>query len=144
MAAPLHDVGKIGIPDSILLSATSLSKEEFDVMKTHCVIGADLLSSPDVPLLDLAAEIALTHHERWDGAGYPRGLAEEEVPLSGRIVAVADTFDALTHERPYKRAWAVDEALDELRRLSGEAFDPEVVRAFEDVVLSQPVAVAVS
>lgn len=131
MAAPLHDVGKIGIPDAILLSSTTLTAAEFEVMKTHCVIGADLLSSPDVPLLQLASEIALSHHERWDGAGYPRGLAGDEIPLAGRIVAVADTFDALTHSRPYKRAWSREEALDELRRLSGVAFDAEIVEVFE-------------
>jgi putative two-component system response regulator len=130
-AAPLHDVGKIGIPDSILLSASRLSAADFGVMKTHCVIGADLLSSEDVPLLDLAAEIALSHHECWDGSGYPNGLDGERIPLSGRIVAVADTFDALTHARPYKQAWPVDAAMEELTRLSGRSFDPEVIGAFE-------------
>jgi putative two-component system response regulator len=139
MAAPLHDVGKIGVPDSILLSTGPLSHEEFEIMKTHCVIGADLLSSPEVSLLELAAEIALSHHERWDGAGYPRGLAGTDVPLSGRIVAVADTFDALTHERPYKRAWSTDEALTEIRADAGVAFDPEVVEAFESLVVDAPV-----
>jgi putative two-component system response regulator len=133
MAAPLHDVGKIGIPDAILLSKGALSDEEFQVMKTHCEIGADLLASPDIPLLQLAAEIARTHHERWDGKGYPHGLQTGAIPLSGRIVAVADTFDALTHSRPYKTAWSREAALDELRRLSGEAFDPDVVAAFESV-----------
>ena len=131
MAAPLHDVGKIGIPDSILLSVSKLSEEEFEVMKTHCVIGADLLASEDVPLLGLAAEIALSHHECWDGSGYPNGLAGTDIPLPGRIVAVADTFDALTHARPYKKAWPVEGALDELRRLRGVAFDPDVLEAFE-------------
>jgi putative two-component system response regulator len=134
MAAQLHDVGKIGIPDSILLSAERLSRADFEVMKTHCVIGADLLASPDVPILAMAAEIAMSHHERWDGNGYPHGLEGEDVPLTGRIVAVADTFDALTHARPYKAAWSTEEALAEVRRLSGVAFDPEVVSAFENVV----------
>lgn len=134
MAAPLHDVGKIGIPDSILLSADKLSRSDFEVMKTHCAIGAALLSSPDVALLQLAAEIALSHHERWNGTGYPNGLAGTDVPLSGRIVAVADTFDALTHARPYKPAWTAEAALEEVRRLSAVAFDPDVVAAFEDVV----------
>jgi putative two-component system response regulator len=142
MAAPLHDVGKIGIPDSILLSADRLSDADFEVMKRHCAIGADLLSSPDVPLLELAAEIALSHHERWDGTGYPRGLGETDVPVSGRIVSVADTFDALTHERPYKRAWSTEEALGELRDLAGLAFDPDVVAVFEDVVLGEGAKVA--
>ena len=130
MAAPLHDVGKIGIPDSILLSSGKLSTAEFEVMKTHCSIGAHLLASEDVPLLGLAAEVALSHHERWDGSGYPAGLSGDAVPLSGRIVAVADTFDALTHSRPYKKAWSVERAFDEVTRLSGQAFDPEVVSAF--------------
>jgi putative two-component system response regulator len=134
MAAPLHDVGKIGIPDSILLSSTRLSPEDFETMKTHCTIGADLLASPDVPLLALAAEIAASHHERWDGAGYPHGLSTEDIPLCGRIVAVADTFDALTHARPYKSAWSTEAALDEVARLSGLAFDPAVVEAFEKVI----------
>ena len=133
MAAPLHDVGKIGIPDAILLNAGKLSPSDFAVMKTHCLIGADLLASDDVPLLGLAAEIALTHHECWDGSGYPRGLAGDVVPLSGRIVAVADTFDALTHSRPYKEAWPVERAFDEIERLSGRSFDPNVVEAFRSV-----------
>jgi len=136
MAAPLHDVGKIGIPDSILLSSGKLSAADFEVMKTHCSIGADLLSSEDVPLLGLAAEVALTHHEWWDGSGYPAGLAGDAVPLSGRIVAVADTFDALTHSRPYKQAWPAERAFDELTRLSGQAFDPDVVGAFLSVAAS--------
>ncbi len=131
MAAPLHDVGKIGIPDSILLSTKRLSKSDREVMKGHCQIGAALLFSPDVALLGLAADIALTHHECWDGSGYPKGLTGAETPLAGRIVSVADTFDALTHIRPYKKAWPADEALREIRRLSGVSFDPDVVAAFE-------------
>ena len=140
MTAPLHDVGKIGIPDTILLSTQALSDRDFRVMKTHCEMGADLLTSSEVPLLQLAAEIALTHHERWDGTGYPHGLGERDIPLSGRIVAVADTFDALTHARPYKKAWTRDAALDELRSLAGVAFDPEVLRAFESVADTELVA----
>ncbi|MEX2049260.1 MAG: HD domain-containing phosphohydrolase [Gemmatimonadota bacterium] len=131
LAAPLHDVGKIGIPDSILLSTGRLSPSDFEVMKGHCAIGAALLSSPDVPLLQLAAEIAMSHHECWNGSGYPHGLAGEDVPLPGRIVAVADTYDALTHARPYKEAWSTDAALAEIRRLSGVSFDPDVVTVFE-------------
>jgi len=130
LAAPLHDVGKIGIPDSILLSPGRLTPEQFEVMKTHCAIGADILSGTDVPLLELAAEIALCHHERWDGGGYPRHLAGESIPLSGRIVAVADAWDALTSRRPYKEAWPEREALSELEAKTGEQFDPEVVEAF--------------
>lgn len=142
MAAPLHDVGKIGVPDAILLSTERLSEADFEVMKTHCMIGADLLASEDVPLLNLAAEIALSHHERWDGKGYPHAQAGEDIPLSGRIVAVADTFDALTHTRPYKKAWTVEEAMKEIMDLSGEAFDPAVVAAFESVIESQRRAIA--
>jgi putative two-component system response regulator len=134
MAAPLHDVGKIGIPDSILLSEDRLSPEDFETMKKHCRIGHDLLASEHVPLLDLAAEIALTHHECWDGSGYPNGLVGDDIPLPGRIVAIADTFDALTHARPYKRAWPVEAAIAEVRRLKGVAFDPDVVTAFERVL----------
>jgi putative two-component system response regulator len=142
MAAPLHDVGKIGIPDSILLSTKKLSKKDREIMQGHCRIGAALLTSPDVPLLGLAADIALTHHECWSGGGYPQGLEGEEIPLAGRIVAIADTFDALTHARPYKKAWPVDEALSEIRRLSGVAFDPEVVDVFDDLVRSADLAAA--
>lgn len=142
LAAPLHDVGKIGIPDSILLSTRRLTAEEFAVMKTHCIIGADLLSSPDVPLLGLAAEIALNHHEKWDGTGYPNGLGGEEIPMSGRIVAVADTFDALTHARPYKKAWSVEAALEEIRRDAGHSFDPAVVAAFENAAATLDLQVA--
>lgn len=130
LAAPLHDVGKIGIPDSILLSPDRLTPEQLVVMKSHCLIGCNLLAGTDVPLLELAAEIALTHHERWDGLGYPRGLAGEAIPLSGRIVAVADTYDALTSARPYTRAWSRDEALAEIEASAGLQFDPQVVAAF--------------
>jgi putative two-component system response regulator len=142
MAAPLHDVGKIGIPDSILLSADRLSDDHIKVMKTHCVIGAELLSSEDVPLLQLAAEIALSHHERWDGKGYPYGRAGDDIPLAGRIVAVADVYDALTHHRPYKKAWSQEAALEEIVSLSGLAFDPDVVSAFESTVAARVAEVA--
>jgi putative two-component system response regulator len=129
-AAPLHDVGKIGIPDGILLKPGRLTDEERTHMQTHTSIGARLLAGSRFPLLRLAEEIALTHHERWDGSGYPCGLAEAAIPLAGRIVAVVDVFDALTHERPYKRAWGVDEALAELARHAGRQFDPQLVRIF--------------
>jgi putative two-component system response regulator len=132
LAAPLHDVGKIGIPDSILLCADVLSPDQFEVMKTHCAIGADLLSGTEVPLLEFAAEIALSHHERWDGVGYPRRLMGEAIPLSGRIVAVADAWDALTSWRPYKPAWPERDALAELEGKAGTQFDPRVVDAFRD------------
>ena len=142
LAAPLHDVGKIGIPDRILLSCERLSDDEFRVMQTHCSIGADLLASEGVPLLDLAAEIALNHHERWDGTGYPNRVGGDEIPVTGRIVAVADTFDALTHARPYKKAWPVEAAVKEVEDHSGRAYDPEVVEAFQEAFASQPEAFA--
>ena len=128
-AAPLHDVGKIGIPDSILLKEGRLSPQERTLMQTHTTIGARILSGSRFPLLRLAEEIALNHHEHWDGGGYPSGIEGEEIPLSGRIVAVADVFDSLTHERPYKRAWTVKESLDEIRAQSERQFDPRVVEA---------------
>lgn len=129
-AAPLHDIGKIGVPDAILLKPAKLSKEEFEVMRTHTTIGARILSGSDVPLLRLAASIALTHHERWDGGGYPEGLSGEAIPLVGRIVSVADIYDALTHSRPYKPAWSVEEAVAEIRAQAGRQLDPGVVEAF--------------
>jgi putative two-component system response regulator len=132
--APLHDVGKIAIPDSILLWPGRLEPAQVEVMRTHTLIGGDLLGGSGFELLDRAAEIALTHHERWDGKGYPHGLAGENIPLFGRIVEVADTFDALTHQRPYKQAWAVKDAWTEIEGDAGTHFDPTVVEAFERVL----------
>jgi PAS domain S-box-containing protein len=129
-AAPLHDVGKLAIPDCILLKPGKLTSDEFEVMKTHAALGARLLSSGSSPVLQMAAMIAATHHERWDGNGYPKGLSGEAIPLVGRIVAVADVFDALTHDRPYKRAWSVEDAIAEMGRGAGGQFDPRVVSAF--------------
>jgi putative two-component system response regulator len=129
-AAPLHDVGKIGIADGVLLKPGKLTDEEFDIMRKHTIIGATMLSGSGSPWLQLAEEIALSHHERWDGRGYPRKLAGEEIPLIGRIVAVADVFDALTHERPYKTAWPVADAIAEISAQSGKQFDERVVQAF--------------
>jgi putative two-component system response regulator len=129
-AAPLHDVGKIAIPDRILLKPGKLSAEEFEVMKTHAALGARLLDGSGSSILQMATIIAESHHERWDGGGYPAGLAGEAIPLVGRIVAVADVFDALTHDRPYKSAWPVMQAIDEIRRGAGSQFDPCVVAAF--------------
>jgi len=128
-AAPLHDVGKIAIPDSILLKPGKLTPEEFEQMKTHTTIGAKMLSGGRFPLLQMAEEIALTHHERWDGTGYLK-LHGETIPLVGRIVAVADVFDALTNERPYKKAWPRNEAIEEIQRQGGRQFDPRIVEAF--------------
>jgi len=130
VAAPLHDVGKIGIPDSIMLKPGKLTDEEFEVMKSHAALGAKLLTESGSPVLQMGTTIAESHHERWDGAGYPYGLAGESTPLVGRIVAVADVFDALTHSRPYKSAWPVEEALAEIERGAGTQFDPRVVEAF--------------
>jgi PAS domain S-box-containing protein len=129
-AAPLHDVGKLAIPDRILLKPGRLTPEEFEVMKTHAELGARLLSSGSSRVLQTAAVIAATHHERWDGTGYPKGLSSEAIPLVGRIVAVADVFDALTHDRPYKSAWSVELACAEIERSAGGQFDPHVVAAF--------------
>jgi putative two-component system response regulator len=129
-AAALHDVGKIGIPDAILLKPGKLTSEEFDMIKTHCEKGHSILSRHHTPLLQLAATIALTHHERWDGRGYPNGTAGEEIPIAGRIVAIADVFDALTHERPYKAAWTIEDAVAEIQAQAGRQFDPRVTEAF--------------
>ena len=128
-AAPLHDVGKIAIPDAILLKPGKLTVEEFAQMKTHTTLGAKMLSGGRFPLLQMAEEIALTHHEHWDGNGYI-GLAGESIPIAGRIVTVADVFDALTNERPYKKAWPRPQALEEIQRQSGRQFDPRIVEVF--------------
>jgi putative two-component system response regulator len=135
--APLHDVGKIGVPDTILLKMGKLTTEEFEVVKTHTVIGARILSGGKFPLLRLAEEIAFTHHERWDGGGYA-GIRGADIALAGRIVAVADVFDALTQQRPYKPAWPVADAIAEIDRQRGKQFDPEVVDAFLRVIDNSP------
>jgi PAS domain S-box-containing protein/putative nucleotidyltransferase with HDIG domain len=129
-AAPLHDVGKLAIPDRILLKPGKLTPQEYEVMKTHATLGARLLSGRSSPVLQMGAVIAATHHEWWDGTGYPAGLAGEAIPLVGRIVAVADVFDALTHDRPYKSAWPVERAIAEIQRAAGSQLDPRVVAAF--------------
>lgn len=127
-AAPLHDVGKIGITDNILLKPGPLTPEESATMRQHTVIGARIMGGSSSPTLHLAEEIALFHHERWDGTGYA-GVAGEAIPLSGRIVAVADVLDALVHARPYKQAWPLERAVEEIRSQSGRQFDPQVVEA---------------
>lgn len=130
-AVATHDVGKIGIAEEALLQKPDqLSPQEFAIMKTHSVIGAKLLSGNDAPLLKMAKGIALTHHERWDGSGYPKGLSREEIPLAGRIAAICDVFDALTSQRPYKHAWNTDEAFSEVAKGKGKQFDPELVDHF--------------
>jgi putative two-component system response regulator len=126
----MHDIGKVGTPDAILLKPGKLTPEEFAGMKQHAVIGYQVLSSSKSALLQVAAQIAHTHHEKFDGSGYPQGLAGQAIPLFGRIVAVADVFDALTSERPYKRAWTVEAAAEMLREGSGSHFDSICVDAF--------------
>jgi putative two-component system response regulator len=154
-AARLHDVGKIGVPDDILLKAGELTDAEFtsmkrhsgfgkkilqqfsveeqDRMRRHTEVGAQILKVGSSPILEMATRVALTHHEWWDGGGYPRRLAGAAIPLPGRIVALADVWDALTHVRPYKQAWTGTAALEEVSRLSGRQFDPAVVEAFARV-----------
>ncbi|MFO7712278.1 MAG: response regulator [Dehalococcoidia bacterium] len=129
-AAPMHDVGKIAVPDRILLNPGSLSAEEWEIMKKHTTIGSEILQGSDADFIRLAEVIALTHHEKWDGSGYPRGLRGSQIPLAGRIVAIADVFDALTSARPYKEPFPVTESLDIVRKQSGVHFDPDVVDAF--------------
>ena len=129
-AAPLHDVGKIGISDAILLKPDRLDEAERNQVKRHTTIGANILRNGRSLLIQIAEEIALTHHERYDGQGYPNGLVGENIPISGRIVAIVDVYDALTHERPYKHAWSHEEAMLEIKRQSGTGFDPNVVNVF--------------
>lgn len=132
--SPLHDVGKIAIPDRVLLKPGPLTPEEWEVMKTHTEIGGRLLSGGDSAFLRMAEAIALTHHERWDGGGYPRSLHGENIPMVGRICAVCDVLDALTSERPYKKAWPFEDAAREIKRMSGTYFDPRVAAAFFDII----------
>jgi len=129
-AAPMHDIGKIGIPDAVLLKPGKLNADEWQLMKKHAEFGAKIIGKHNTPLLQMAEEIAISHHEKWDGSGYPRGLKGTDIPLSGRIVAIADVFDALTSERPYKKAWSEERALDLLREESGKHFDPELLPHF--------------
>jgi HD-GYP domain-containing protein (c-di-GMP phosphodiesterase class II) len=131
--ASLHDVGKIGIPDSILLKPGRLTPEEFEVVKSHAVLGARVLAGGETDLLRTAEEIARSHHERWDGTGYPDGLAGTAIPVAARLVHVADVFDVLLHERPYRESWTVEAATEEIRRGAGTQFDPDVVAAFEAI-----------
>ncbi|MEW5823188.1 MAG: HD domain-containing phosphohydrolase [Pseudomonadota bacterium] len=130
-AAPMHDLGKIAVPDSVLQKAGPLDETEWVQMRQHPQVGADILGSiqPSSPLIEMARQIALTHHERWDGRGYPAGLAGESIPRVGRVVALADVFDALTSERPYKQAWSWEEALAHIQAESGSHFDPALVPA---------------
>ncbi|NOR68458.1 MAG: response regulator [Methylomarinum sp.] len=129
-AAPMHDIGKVGIPDSILLKPGKLDQLEFDVMKEHAKYGYDILNGSQSKLMQLGAEIALSHHEKYDGSGYPNGLKGDNISIYGRIITVADVFDALTSERPYKKAWPVDDAIAFLSENSGTHFDRACVYAF--------------
>lgn len=134
-AAPMHDVGKIGIPDAILQKPGKLDAEEWAIMQSHAEIGAEIIGEDGSALLDMAREVALNHHEKWDGSGYPAGLSGEDIPLSARIVAIADVFDALTSERPYKKAWSIEDATNLLREQTGKHFDPALVDAFFQCLL---------
>lgn len=129
-ASPMHDIGKIGIPDAILRKPGRLDPEEWEVMKTHTSIGGQLLEGDDSPLMRMARDIARSHHEKWDGSGYPDGLAGEQIPLAARIASLADVFDALTSPRPYKQAWPVDRATALIREQAGVQFDPVLVDVF--------------
>ncbi|MGD8366420.1 MAG: response regulator [Desulfobacterales bacterium] len=130
LAAPMHDIGKIGVPDTILLKKGRLTDEEFEIIKTHTTIGGTILKDSEYPMLQLAEEIALSHHEKWDGSGYPRGLAGEDIPESGRIVALADVFDALSSDRVYRNASPEDEVIRIMREGRGSHFDPDLFDLF--------------
>ena len=130
-ASPMHDIGKIGIPDAILRKPGKLDADEWETMKTHAEIGARLLEGDDSSIMQMARDIAWCHHEKWDGSGYPRGLAGAAIPMAARIAALADVFDALTSERPYKHAWTVEEAMVWIREGSGRHFDPQLVGLLE-------------
>lgn len=129
-ASAMHDIGKIGIPDNILMKKGKLTAEEFDLMKTHTIIGANILSGSNNQLIKMAEEIALTHHEKYDGSGYPKGIKADKIPLIGRIVAIADVFDALTTKRPYKSAYSVESAMNIILADSGKHFDPDITKYF--------------
>lgn len=133
LAAPMHDIGKVGIPDDILKKPGPLSDEEWDIMRTHPKIGHSILSRSNTPLFAMAADIAMYHHEKWNGSGYPRVFKGSDIPEAARIVAVADVFDALTMKRPYKEAWPVEKAVDEIKKSAGTHFDPDIVACFLEI-----------
>lgn len=133
-AAPMHDIGKIGTPDSVLKKPDKLDSTEWKEMQQHAAIGGEIIGEHQDPLLQMARRIALTHHERWDGTGYPNQLAGEAIPIEGRIVAIADVFDALTSVRPYKQAWSIDDTMALLEREAGKHFDPELVEHFKSAL----------
>lgn len=129
-AMPMHDIGKIGIPDRILLKQGPLDDDEWAIMRHHPQMGADIIGEHQHPLLRYARIIALTHHERWDGTGYPQNLWQDQIPYAGRLAAIADVFDALTSKRPYKDAWPIEQAVDAIHAGAGKQFDPELMTAF--------------
>ncbi len=129
-AAPMHDVGKIGIPDSILMKPGKLTDEEFETMKNHTTIGATILANSKAEIIKVAEQIALSHHEKWNGRGYPQGVSGDKIPIWGRIVGLGDTFDALTSRRPYKEPYPVEVAVDIIKKERGQQFDPDVVDVF--------------
>ncbi|MBF0610205.1 MAG: response regulator [Magnetococcales bacterium] len=133
LAAAMHDVGKIGIPHTILKAPRKLTEDEFEIVKTHTTIGAHILAKSDAPLFKIAQDVALKHHEKWDGSGYPLGLSGEKIPEAARIVAIADVFDALTMKRPYKEPWPIEKALATLQEGSGKHFDPRLLELFADI-----------
>lgn len=132
LASPMHDIGKVGIPDSILNKPGKLTPEEFEEMKTHATIGYELLNKSSREILKASAIVAHEHHEKWDGSGYPRGLKGSEIHIFGRITAIADVFDALAHERPYKKAWELDRILELFKNEKGKHFDPTLIDIFID------------
>jgi len=134
LAASMHDTGKIGIPDSILKAQRPLDRHEWEIMKQHTTIGFDILTKSHTPIFVMAAEIALRHHEKWDGTGYPAGLSGPDIPESARIVALADVFDALTSKRPYKQPWNISDAIVEIKKSSGQHFDPRLVDIFLNIL----------
>lgn len=133
-ASPMHDVGKIGVPDRILLKPGKFEADEWEIMKSHVEIGAEILSNHPAEIIQLARSIALTHHEKWDGSGYPNNLAGEDIPIQGRIAALADVFDALTSERPYKKAWSIEDATSFIGEQSGRHFDPTLAAKFLEIL----------
>lgn len=133
-ASPLHDIGKLGIPDAILLKPGRLTQEEYEIMKTHTVIGAKLLAGSSSPVMKMAQIICITHHEKWDGTGYPKQLRGEEIPTVGQICSICDVFDALTSDRPYKQAWPVDAAVEEIRHMKETHFSPIIVDRFLEIL----------
>lgn len=133
-AAPMHDIGKIGTPDAVLKKPGKLDAQEWQIMQRHAAIGAEIIGEHSDPLLQMARRIALTHHEKWDGSGYPNGLVGEDIPIEGRIIAIADVFDALTSQRPYKQAWTIEATMELFENQAGKHFDPKLVEAFKQIL----------